>query len=113
LKPLGDRDLELKMLGSSEDRLRDVLALASVRVSQVELAMKDGASVTGQLFPMPERYIGPAQVALVLVPENIAAEGDLIAFDLQGEELGRQSLNRDRPDHGPPDGHVRVRLRSI
>jgi hypothetical protein len=96
LKPLGDQDLVLDSIGSSPGKATDVLALASIRVSRVALVTNDGALIEGHLFPIPERIIGPAQVVLVLVPPNVSVNGDLIAFDIQGEELARRAIMRDR-----------------
>lgn len=55
-----------------------------------------GQTVAGRLVPLPDKYMGPAQVALVLVPGSVLAQenlvGDLVAYDAQGAEVARVFL---------------------
>ena len=47
------------------------------------------ATFEGRLVSVPDRYFGPAQVGMMVVPREMLLHGDLIAFDPQGLELDR------------------------
>jgi hypothetical protein len=106
LRPLEDADLVVDQYGSGSSDPSNVLAFASTQVASVELTL-DGASggpaqtypgqlaqtYPGQLFPMPDEYIGPAQVVVVIVPQGIPLLGTLIAYDAEGHELARAAVD--------------------
>ena len=94
MRPLGDKDL-FQLGWSSDDRSipQDIEGLASTRVTHVEYVHGDGAVFGGALYPMPERFIGPAQALLIFVPGNVLIDGEVVAYDASGAVLERQELS--------------------
>jgi hypothetical protein len=107
MAPLGDADIKLDSVGSGSDVPTNVIALASTRVANVDLVTDtdpiDGPNRTyhGELFPIPQKYIGPAQAVVVIVPQGASAGGTLIAYDAAGHELARQSVGNAPEPTGP------------
>ena len=105
--PLGDADLRLDGYGTSSGDPSDVTAFASTKIASVDLVTSHtpvgdgGETYHGELFPLPERYIGPAQVVLVIVPAGIPIRGTLIAYDAQGHEVARQPVGELPEPSGP------------
>jgi hypothetical protein len=60
-----------------------------------------GVEIEGGVYPVPDETLGIPRVALVIVPSDVPLEGDLVAFDNDGDELGRELITQDQ---GEPPG---------
>jgi hypothetical protein len=63
-----------------------------------------GQTVEGLLVSLPEKYLGPAQVAQIFVPASLATGdgqggliGDVVTYDAQGAEIARAFLGGPEP----------------
>ena len=84
--------LQLDGFSTGGDEPSVVTAFASTQVATVVAAFAD-ETFDGQLFPLPSKYLGPAQVVVVIVPGNVPLNGDLIAYDADGNELARVTVD--------------------
>jgi hypothetical protein len=89
LRPL-KRDFQLDGYGSGGNEPSNITALASDVVAQVVFESADGSTVEGGVYPVPDASIGVPQVVLVIVPKDVALEGNLVAYDADGNEVGRE-----------------------
>lgn len=92
LRPLKG-DFRLDGWGSGGDQPSNITALASDAVARVAFEGSDGTSIEGDVFPVPDESIGIPQVGLVIVPEDVPLEGDLVAYDAGGNEVGREPVS--------------------
>jgi hypothetical protein len=60
-----------------------------------------GDQIEGQVFPIPDESLGVPKVALVLVPHDVAVEGDLVGYDADGNEIGREFVGEVGEPSGP------------
>jgi dipeptidyl aminopeptidase/acylaminoacyl peptidase len=74
---------------------REIDGVVTDHAAKVELHTVDGTIVSAALYPLPaDAFGGGAQAYLVFVPNDILVQaGDLVAYDGQGNELGRQYLD--------------------
>lgn len=95
MRPLGDNDLfQLGWSGSSDRSIpHDIEGLASTRVARVEYLHADGRVFEGALYPIPDRFIGPASALLIFVPGDVPIDGEVLAYDASGTVLQRQELS--------------------
>ncbi len=112
LQPLGDGDLRLDGWGTTGGAPSNITAFVSTRVARVEVAMDTGETFEGRLFPMPEKYFGPAQVVLVFVPEKVPIQGYVVAYDAQGNELAREQVG-DLPEPSGPTPEIDMVWQSL
>jgi hypothetical protein len=99
LRPLHGA-FQLDGWSSGGDGPNPITALASDAVSRVEFQASNGTTLDGLLYPVPDASLGVPQVALVLVPSDVPLTGDLVAFDTDGNEVGREFVG----DLGEPKG---------
>jgi hypothetical protein len=86
----------LQLDGYSTGGTSVITAFAAPQVARVT-GQFSGSRFDGQLFPMPPKYLGPAQIVVVFVPEGISLNGVLIASDEDGNVLAMVAV-----DDGPP-----------
>jgi hypothetical protein len=74
---------------------REVDGVVTTRAAKVELHTVEGHVVPATLYPLPqEAFGGGAQAYLLFVPNDILIQaGDLVAYDEQGHEIGRQYVD--------------------
>ena len=73
---------------------REIAGQVHADAASVELRLEGGPTVHATVYPLPEELIGPANVFLLLVPaDTLLTAGDLIAYDADGDELGREYLD--------------------
>ena len=94
LKPL-QGDFRLDGWSSGGDGPNNITAVASEAVTRVVFEAAGGMQIEGQLFPVPDESLGVPKVALVIVPHDVPLEGDLVAYDTNGDELGREPISND------------------
>ena len=78
-----------------------ITALASDEVDRVEFQASNGTTVDGSLYAVPDESLGIPQVALVIVPSDVQLIGDLVAYDAEGNELGREFVGETGEPAGP------------
>jgi hypothetical protein len=100
LKPLMT-DFRIDGWGSGGDRPSDITALASDAVTRVEFEPANGDPIEGALFTVPDESLRVPQVALVIVPSDVHLEGDLVAYDAEGHEIGREFVGEIGEPPGP------------
>jgi hypothetical protein len=105
LKPLSG-DFRLDGYSSGGDGPNPITALASDSVTRVAFEAADGTTLEGQLFPVPDESLGIPQVALVIVPHDVPLQGDLVAYDAAGNELGREPISMDMGEGAASDPSV-------
>ena len=98
---LAGKTLQLDGMQSGSSDPGVITAFASTDVASV-VASVSGQRSDGQLFPMPQKYLGPAQVAVVIVPQGVDLKGDLIAYDANGNELARVPVDAGSTEPGGP-----------
>jgi hypothetical protein len=91
LRPL-EGDFRLGGSGTSSGETSHITAFASDIVERVVFEPVDDVPIEGQLFPIPDERLGIPNVALVLVPEDVPLEGTIIAYDADGNEIGRERV---------------------
>ena len=74
---------------------REVEGIVTARAARVEYELVEGRRIEASLYPLPaDAFGGGAQAYLLFVPNEVLIQaGDLVAFDGQGKELGRQYLD--------------------
>ncbi len=97
---LDGKALQLDGFGSGGGTPSVITAFASTRVATV-VATLSGRTFDGQLFPFPSKYFGPAQMVVVIVPQDVILEADLVAYDANGNELGSVAINGASPSKAP------------
>jgi plastocyanin len=75
---------------------------------RVVVELDDGRTFATTLVPIPERFAGPLSAALAFLPSSVVndrleIEGDLVAYDASGIELGRESLTNEEPAGPTPE----------
>ena len=100
LKPLTS-DFRLDGWGSGSNQPSDITALASDAVTRVEFEPANDDQIEGALYPVPDESLRVPQVALVIVPSDVQLEGDLVAYDADGHELGREFVGEIGEIGGP------------
>ena len=106
LRPLKG-DFQLDGWGSGGDEPSSITALASEAVARIEFQTAGGERIEGDVYPVPDASLGIPQVGLVIVPSAIALEGQLVAYDANGAELGRQDVG-DNPEPAGPTTEIDV-----
>ncbi len=103
MSPLGDKDLSQLGWSSSSDRSipRDIEGLASTKVARVEYVHADGRVFEGALYPIPDRFIGPANALLIFVPGDVRIDGRVVAYDSSGAVLATQHTGPPGEPPGP------------
>ena len=103
LEPLRGRDLRLSGYGSSsdQDEPAQIDGLASTRVATVTFVDRAGTEYDGELFPMPEEVLGPAQAFVIFVPNTGRIVGEVRAYDASGSVLATESIDPMGEPPGP------------
>jgi hypothetical protein len=99
LQPFGG-DFRLDGWGSGGDEPANITAIGSDALDRVVFEAASGEEIAGQVFPIPDESLGVPKVALVLLPSSVPVEGDLVAYDADGNEIGREFVG----DIGEPAG---------
>jgi hypothetical protein len=100
LRPLTS-DFQLDGWGTGGGEPSNITALASDAVTRVVFEASDGTIVEGGLYVVPDESLRIPQVGLVIVPSNMQLEGQLVAYDVSGVELGREDVGDDPEPAGP------------
>ena len=100
LRPLR-KDFQLDGWGSGSGQPSNITALASDLVARVVFEVVDGSTIEGALYPVPDDSIGIPQVGLVIVPEDVPLKGELVAYDSDGNEIGREFVGETPEPAGP------------
>lgn len=96
------QDLRLDGIGSGSGGVpQNVLGLASSRVTSVVYVDRSGTQIPGGLFPLPPGVAGGAQVWLVLVPADMPVNGEVVATDASGAEVGHEPAKGYTPPRVP------------
>ena len=106
LRPLR-KDFQLDGWGSGSGQPSNITALASDLVARVVFEVVDGSTIEGALYPVPDDSIGIPQVGLVIVPEDVPLEGELVAYDSDGNEIGREFVGETPEPAGPTPRSMR------
>jgi hypothetical protein len=74
---------------------REVDGVVNTRAARVEFHLVEGDVIPATVYPLPQdAFGGGAQAFLLFVPNDILIQaGDLVAYDDQGNEIGRQYLD--------------------
>jgi hypothetical protein len=74
---------------------RDLEGDVTTRAARVEFELVDGGTIEASLYPLPaDAFGGGAQAYVLFIPNDVLIQaGDLVAYDAQGNELGRQYLD--------------------
>jgi hypothetical protein len=73
---------------------RDIAGQVVSEAARVELRLEGGPTIAATVYALPEDLIGPANVFLLFVPADVLLlAGDLVAYDADGDELGREYLD--------------------
>jgi hypothetical protein len=74
---------------------RDLEGVVTDRAARASYHLVDGGTLDASLYPLPaDAFGGGAQAYLLFIPNEVLVQaGDLIAYDAQGNELGRQYLD--------------------
>ena len=107
LQPLKD-DFRLDGWGSGSGEPSDITALASEAVTRLEFEAASGERIEGALYPVPDASLGIPQIGLVIVPSDVALEGQLVAYDVSGDELAREDVVRDSPEPAGPTTEIDI-----
>jgi hypothetical protein len=99
LTPL-EGDFRLAGWGTGDDDPANITALGSELLDRVVFEAISGVQIDGKVFPVPDESLGIPKVALVLVPHDVPVEGNLVAYDADGNEIGREFVG----DLGEPPG---------
>jgi hypothetical protein len=86
--------------GSGTGEPSHITAFGSAALERVVFNPQSGDLVEGQVFVVPEERLGIAKVTVIIVPEDVPLRGTLLAFDGQGNEIGREFIG----DEGEPVG---------
>jgi hypothetical protein len=100
LQPFGG-DFRLDGWGSGGDEPANITAIGSDVLDRVVFEAASGEQIEGQVFPIPDESLGVPKVALVLVPSDVALEGDLVGYDADGNEIGREFVGEVGEPSGP------------
>jgi hypothetical protein len=107
LQPL-KKDFQLDGWGSGSDSPSDIRALASEAVTRIEFEAASGERIEGELYAVPDDSLGIPQVGLVIVPHDVALEGQLIAYGPGAEEITREDITNDTPEPPGPTTEIDV-----
>jgi len=74
---------------------REVAGVVTSKANRVELQLVDGGSVPASVYPLPDTAFGGGASAFVLfIPYDVLVQaGDLVAYDENGQVLGRQDAD--------------------
>jgi hypothetical protein len=72
------------------------------------MVLEDGPVIPTIVFPIPDRYLGPANAYLTFVPiepgtDDQALRAELVAYDANGVELGREPTSPEEPAGPTPE----------
>ena len=70
---IGNHDLVFDGMGWTAGAPMVILAFASNRTARVASEI-DGVTYEAQLYPLPARYLGPLQIAVLFLPDDVALE---------------------------------------
>lgn len=93
-------DFRVDGWGTGGDGPSNITALGSEALDRVVFEAASGELIEGQVFPIPDESLGVPKIALVLVPSDVPLEGDLVGYDTDGNEIGREFVG----DVGEPSG---------
>jgi hypothetical protein len=96
-----DGDFRLDGWGSGGDEPANITAIGSDLLDRVMFEAVSGDVIDGQVFPIPDESLGVPKVALVLVPRDVPVEGDLVGYDADGNEIGREFVGEVGEPSGP------------
>jgi hypothetical protein len=95
---IGDHDLVFDSMGWTAGAPTVILAFASTRTARVGSEI-DGVTYEAKLYPLPARYLGPLQIAVLFLPDDVAPKEPediralrLVAYDAQGAVLEREAV---------------------
>jgi hypothetical protein len=106
LQPLKG-EFQLDGWGSGSDEPSDITALASEAVTRLEFEAATGERIEGGLYAVPDASLGIPQIGLVIVPSDVALEGQLVAYDASGDELAREDVG-DTPEPAGPTTEIDI-----
>ena len=96
---IGNHDLVFDGMGWTAGAPTVILAFASTRTARVASEI-DGVTYEAKLYPLPARYLGPLQIAVLFLPDAVAPKEPkdvralrLVAYDAQGAVLEREGVN--------------------
>jgi hypothetical protein len=96
---IGNHDLVFDGIGWTAGAPTVILAFASTRTARVASEI-DGVTYEAKLYPLPARYLGPLQIAVLFLPDAVAPKEPqdvrtlrLVAYDAQGAVLEREGVN--------------------
>jgi hypothetical protein len=90
--PMSTPPLQPNMAGGGVGHPGWVIAWANASVRRVVFVADTQERVEGTVYPVPGQPQGFTHIALVLVPEGIVTDGELIGYDDNGEEIGRVGI---------------------
>ena len=100
LRPLRS-DFQLDGYGSGGGEPSNITALASDAVARIEFEASSGERIEGGVYPVPDASLGIPQVGLVIVPSSVRLEGQLVAYDAKGVQIGREDVGNNPEPAGP------------
>ena len=96
---IGNHDLVFDGMGWTAGAPTVILSFASARTARVASEI-DGVTYEAQLSPLPARYAGPLQIAVLFLPDDVAPKEPeevralrLVAYDDQGAVLERAAID--------------------
>jgi hypothetical protein len=100
-------DFQLDGFGGGSDEPSNITSLASQAVTRIEFETASGERIEGALYPVPDASLGIPQIGLVIVPSTVALAGQLVAYDANGVEVGREDVG-DNPEPPGPTNEIDV-----
>jgi hypothetical protein len=95
---IGDHDLVFNGMGWTAGAPTVILAFASTQTARVASEI-DGVTYEATLYPLPARYLGPMQIAVLLLPDEVTPKEPediralrLVAYDAQDAVLEREAI---------------------
>jgi hypothetical protein len=85
-----------------------IAGVVPARVARVDVILDDGTVTPATVFALPDRFVGPANVFLAFVPNGaLGSDGDvqaeLVAYDANDTEVGRESTSPGEPAGPTPE----------
>ena len=100
-------DFRINGYGSGGGEPSNITALASDAVARIEFEGSGGERIEGGLYPVPDPSLRIPQIGLVIVPSNVSLNGQLVAYDANGAEIGREDVG-DNPEPAGPTNEIDV-----
>ena len=95
---IGNDDLVFDGMGWTAGAPTVIMAFASTRTASVASEI-NGVTYEAQLYPLPARYLGPLQIAVLFLPDAVAPKEPedmralrLVAYDAQGAVIEREAV---------------------